>query len=142
MGEKMLPLQIRENFIKNRIDSFSFLTLREGFQDFHFPIFAGNKSSGAVCVACQVIRNFRRQLIFDIAGESPGCHLCIAFPIAAVLFALFAHTDRVFIEIRFYTANLRRFLRLHPGQHTLENLQPVTLTLGDHPPGNRLFKSA
>ena len=93
-------------------------------------------------MACQVIRNSRRQLIFDIAGESPGCHLCIAFPIAAVFFTLFAHTDRVFIKIRFHTANLRGFLILHPGQHTLKDFQPVTFAFGNNASGHRLFKGA
>ena len=141
MGQYLLPFQVCHDLVKCRIDGFPFRTLREGFQDCHFPAFVCHKGNGTVRVARQIIR-LAGQLILDITGKSPGGHFRIAVPIAAVLFAILTHAHGIPVKIGFHTPDLWRLLCLHPGQHVLEYFQPFPLTLGDHPPGNRLLESA
>ena len=141
MGQYLLPFQVCHDLVKYRIDGFPFRTLREGFQDCHFPAFICRESNGTIRMSRQIIRAVR-QLILDVTGKGPGGHLRVAVPIAAVLFALLTHAHGIPVKIGFHPPDLRRLLCLHPGQHVLEYFQPFPLTFGDHPPGDRLLESA
>ena len=92
-------------------------------------------------MACQIIRCVG-QFVLDITGKGSGCHFHIAVPITAVFFTFFSHAYRITVKISFRPSNLRRFLRLHPGKHTLKNFQPFPFTFGNYPAGNILLKCA
>ena len=48
MGQYLLPFQVCHDLVKYRIDGFPFRTLREGFQDCHFPAFICRESNGTI----------------------------------------------------------------------------------------------
>ncbi len=92
-------------------------------------------------MACQIIRCVG-QFVLDITGKGSGCHFHVAIPITAVFFTFFSHAYRITVKISFRPSNLRSFLRLHPGKHTLKNFQPFPFTFGNYPAGNILLKCA